>query len=299
MKAEVFYNDEKLGIIEGGTVNSLIEENFDIFKKIILKVAGNVGGYTLDKAWISRKDNETCEFHAIACGSDSVIDYDPRENESKEVIFKITGIPESMLEDNYEFEIEKKEFNPFDKQWLGDKSNVVGILEGCIDYLARSSGKEDKPSIIVQMHYPTLKNNNLPVYISQLMMQFGFAAVKKTSKNKDIFDLIEECNDVLVKLMDEDKKKINGSELLLYHKTMWYLDRRGKITALKYYREKSGRTQQEVADIIGISLRQYQRYEAIDSSLGDTKRAIIEKIAETVGVKADDLVDYYGSVLLK
>lgn len=73
---------------------------------------------------------------------------------------------------------------------------------------------------------------------------------------------------------------------------------KNKITALKYYREKTGKTQKEVAYEIGISIRQYQRYEAVDSTLGATKLPIIEKVAEVVGVTADDIIKD-GIVILK
>lgn len=73
---------------------------------------------------------------------------------------------------------------------------------------------------------------------------------------------------------------------------------KNKITALKYYREKTGKTQQEVAYEIGISLRQYQRYEALNSTLGLTKRPIIERVAEVVGVTADDIIKD-GIIILK
>lgn len=76
------------------------------------------------------------------------------------------------------------------------------------------------------------------------------------------------------------------------------MTKKNKITALKYYREKIGKTQQEVAYEIGISLRQYQRYEALNSTLGLTKRPIIERVAEVVCVTADDIIKD-GMIILK
>ena len=297
MIATVFYKKDKIQEIKGDNVNDLIEDNFDVFKPYITKEAGNAAGYTLEKAWLSRIDNDICEFHVIAHGSDILINYDPLQDELKEVIFQITGIPTEEFEGTYEYEIsEKKEFNPFDPEWEKDKSPVIGILEGCVDYLCEKKNNEyiKYPTRLVQFQYPTLKKNNLQLYIIQVMSRFAVWRIRKTDKNKDIFKLIEKLNDALITIIDNDSPDASS---LFYHKTLYYLRRRNCITALRYYREKSGKTQNEIAEAIGISLRQYQRYESINSTLPNAKKAIIDRIAEEVGVKPSDLIKY-GSIVL-
>mgnify|MGYP004456625697 FL=1 len=305
MKAEVMYKNENLGTIEGDTVKDIIEENFSIFKKYITDKAGNAAGYILEKAWIERINDSVCEFHVIAHGSDNLVNYDPTNDKSKEIIFTIFGISKENFTEYYEFEIEEsKEFSPFDAEWFTDKSSIVGILEACVDFLAENSKAYKRynyrtPSVLTSTKYPTMRDNNLPVYISQLMVCFGLFGVSKTNRNSKVFDLVEIANDSLVKMMEKDKEsKLDASRLLAYHKTRGYFRKLGKVTALQYYRKKTGKTQQEIADSVGISLRQYQRYEAINSSLGDTKQPIIERIAETVGVTAEDIVKN-GIVVLK
>ena len=99
--------------------------------------------------------------------------------------------------------------------------------------------------------------------------------------------------------MNEKPKRVGGQEFLYRYKTMDYFNKEGKITALRYYREKSGKTQSEMAEEVGISLRQYQRYESVDSSLHLAKGVIIDKIAEVVGVTVSDLIDHGTVKLIK
>lgn len=298
MKAEIFYNNVKLKNIEGKTIQGLIEDNFDLLKDIISEKTGNAAGFSLERVWVSRKDDKFCELHIIAHGSDLLIGYDPNKDEEKEIIFQITGLSKNELKEKYEVELEEKKFNPFDEKWYINKSAVVGILEGCVDYLAQIFGRKEEPSMIVQRCHINLKENNLSLYISQLMMQFGLASIKKTKENRDIFELIEKTNNILVDLMKKDNKRITTEEIIIYYKTVGYFHKRDKITALKFYREKLNKTQKEIAEAAGISLRQYQRYETINSTLGIANAFIVEKISNVLGVNVEDLV-CCGTVMLK
>ena len=140
------------------------------------------------------------------------------------------------------------------------------------------------------MSFPNLKNRNLPVYVSQLMTRFSLLKNIKF-REKECYNLIEKANNALAVLMDDDNTPIDGMELFYYHKTMHYFDRLNKITALKYYRKLSGKTHTEIAESIGMSLRQYQRYESTNSSLGDANKIIVKKIAELINVKPEQLVN--------
>lgn len=286
MKASAFYCGRLLGDIEGDTVEELIENNFNIFSK---KISDITAAYILAKVWISRKNSDVCELHVIFHGSDELINYDAREEKRTEIVFEVRGIPVDQFDSTFEFElVEKKPFDPFDEALLTETFKAVGVLEGCIDYLAESVHKES-PRFLAQNKVLTAKKCKASLYISQLMLQFSLLSVKRTSRNEDVFELIEKITDVLPKLIEQSKEKIEDTTLIYYH-TLTFFEQRGKITALKHYRMESGKTQGEVADAVGISLRQYQRYESVQSSLGIANRAVIEKIAETVGVKASDIV---------
>lgn len=294
MITKVMFNNTTIGNIEGETVKELIEENFDLFKPVLSDEAGNAAGFSLNKAWIVRINDDVCEFHVIAHGSDNLIAYDPTKDVPKEIIFNVYDIPVDEFNGIYEFEIkENEEFNPFDDKHFDDRSAVVGILEGCLDSVAYMNGiysSSKVPSKSVNMSFPNLKNRNLPVYVSQLMMRFSLLKNIKF-REKECFDLIEKANNALTILMEKDNTPIDGMELFYYHKTMHYFDRLNKITALKHYRKLSGKTQTEIAEFIGMSLRQYQRYESKNSSLGDANKIIVNKIAELINVKPEQLIN--------
>lgn len=294
MIAKVKFNDKMIGNIEGESVRELIEENFDLFKPVVRDKAGNAAGFLLNKAWIVRMNKDVCEFHVIAHGDDNLIDYDPTKDVPKEIIFNVYDVPVEEFDGTYEFEIkENEEFNPFDDKHFDNKSVVVGILEGCLDSVAYMNGiylSSKVPSKSVNMSFPNLKNRNLPVYVSQLMTRFSLLKNIKF-REKECYNLIEKANNALAVLMDEDNTPIDGMELFYYHKTMHYFDRLNKITALKYYRKLSGKTQTEIAESIGMSLRQYQRYESTNSSLGDANKIIVKKIAELINVKPEQLIN--------
>ena len=67
---------------------------------------------------------------------------------------------------------------------------------------------------------------------------------------------------------------------------------RGKdaITTLEYYRKKSGRTQQEMASIAGITLLKYKKYELAVEHLNEEKYGVVVKIANAVGTVPGSLV---------
>lgn len=87
----------------------------------------------------------------------------------------------------------------------------MGILKQCIDHLAASKGKYAPrvlPSEMVDRKFPTMQKNNLPVYISQLMLQFSLANVKVTEKNKKIFELIEKTSEALIETKRGDDNEV-------------------------------------------------------------------------------------------
>ena len=61
------------------------------------------------------------------------------------------------------------------------------------------------------------------------------------------------------------------------------------VTSLRYYRNKCGKTQKQVADEVDISLRQYIRYEKGDSDLSIVKKSVILAIVAALGVDLEKL----------
>lgn len=82
----------------------------------------------------------------------------------------------------------------------------------------------------------------------------------------------------------------NGSSTIYYYKARAIFTKMDKATALCYFRKQSGKTQTEVANELGISLRQYQRYESINSSLGYASKEMQQKVADAVGVPVKEII---------
>ena len=285
MKLTVKYQGNSLGVFTGKDFRSAIEDNFSKIGEIIKKEAGNAAGYTLEKVWV-----ENNVLHVKAHGSDTLLGYDPTEDPVTEICFDI----EDIEIDSFEFEIkEKAQFNPFMIDTT-DKVAVFGVLKACVDFLVMEKYRGNmerytfSPSEKVSMHCMTLQRTNASRYIEQLMKYFAEENIERTRKNQKVFDLIEKLNAALV-----DCDPTIGSDGLVsfyYHKSKYYLSRMNKTTALRNYRMAVGKTQKEMADILGIGIRQYQRYESLDSPLGNTTSLITEKIAEVLHVDSSDIV---------
>ena len=82
----------------------------------------------------------------------------------------------------------------------------------------------------------------------------------------------------------------NGSSTIYYYKARAIFTKMDKATALCYFRKQSGKTQTEVANELGISLRQYQRYESINSSLGYASKEMQQTVADAVGVPVKEII---------
>ena len=285
MKLTVKYQGNSLGVFEGKDFRSAIEDNFSKIGTIVKKEAGNAAGYALEKVWV-----ENNILHVKAHGSDTLLGYDPTDDPVKEICFTI----EDIEIDSFEFEIkERTPFNPFAID-INDRVAAFGVLKACVDFLVMEKYRGNmgmytfSPSEKVSMHCETLQRTNASRYIAQLMKYFTEENVKRAKGNQKVFDLIEKLKAVLV-----DCDPATGRDGLVsfyYHKTKYYLSRMNKTTALRKYRMAAGKTQKEMADILGIGIRQYQRYESLDSPLGNTTSLITEKIAEVLHVDQSDIV---------
>lgn len=289
MDIKIYYENTMIVSGTGDNVIAIVEDKFGKLIPTITKYAGNGAGCELVNVYMEYDtEKKVAWLHVFAHGSDGLIGYDATEDKDKEVVFRVAGVAAEDLPEKHIFELVENKFDPFNPKHLENKTVTLGILKQCADHLAESKGKYAPrvlPSEMVDRKYPTMQKHNLPVYISQLMLQFSLAGVKKTEKNEKIFDLIEKAIVALggVKGVDE-------TDIIAYYKTKNYFENAEKTTALQYYRKKAGLSQKEVADAVGMSLRQYQRYEAPVSGLGDAKKAVIEKIAEVVGCTMNDII---------
>lgn len=299
MKEYTIYNPkgDVVANLNDENVKSAIENNF---KTIVNGHIGNVAGYVLEEVWLEYDEEAECigtaKLHVVASGSESLVNFDPIDNPPKEVVYTISGVDKSELPEKEYFDLKSEElFDPFDKKWLDNKGIAYGIFLGTVDFIGRNHCMVNDNcsfslSSTVNLRFSTLEKVNFPVFVSQVLKTLNQHRPKNDKQTQKLLDLVHTTHTVIadVKKLTTDESTI---KILYYYKTLSALDRMNKVTALFYYRNKLGKTQQQVADEIGISLRQYQRYEAVNSTLSDTKKYVIEKIASVLNVSIDKIYD--------
>lgn len=231
--------------------------------------------------------------------SDSLINHDTINDDLKKII---TIEIHNVSDDEYYQasnslkmkSVEENVFDPFADDVRHDTNISVGIFNGCVKFLAQSyCNKRSGEGIERYMdgNY-TLMLNNPKVYMTTLLQRLTATGVKKTASSSKVIELMYDIYQSVVE-SGFNRRLDDGTVTLYTWKTFGTLQKMNKITALLYYRKKLGKSQKEIADEIGISLRQYQRYESMNSTLHDAKMLVIEKVAQVLGVEVKDIYDGY------
>lgn len=275
---------------EGETIQELIENNFYKLDDVIQKKAGNIAGYVLDTVYASFDEEQGCaKLCVFAHGSDDLSGYDPTKDSIKEVDFQLLDFGAKDLPEPYHFAIMPNRYDPFSAATRHSTAEKVGVLEAAIDYLADTmNSKRPAETLVSQME--TLRRNSFQAYLARLMTLFGFLRYRKTGKNEKFEALIQ---DLVVALQDVTQLTFqeSGSSTIYYYKAKGCFMEMDKTTALCSFRKRLGKTQTEVADELGISLRQYQRYESTNSSLGYASKEMQKKVADAVGVSVKEIIE--------
>lgn len=289
MKTRVRHGSEEW-IFEGETIQELIENNFTKLDGVIKRQAGNIAGYVPDTVYtIFDEKQGYAKLCVVAQGNDNLSGYDPTKDSSKEMDFQLLDLTAEDLPEPYYFEIGPQKYDPFSAANSHSTAERVGVLEAAVDYLAdTTNSKRPAETLIDQME--TLRRNSFQVYLARLMTLFGFLRYRKTGKNEKFEALIQ---DLVISLQDVQQLTFqeSGSSNIYYYKAKGFFMNMGKITALCYFRKKSGKTQTEVANELGISLRQYQRYESTNSSLGYASKEMQKKVADAVGASVKEIIE--------
>lgn len=287
----------KVRILFKGALKDEVEVTrlIDIVKKanidsIIKEELSNDTGYMLEKVWVETTDEKTW-LHVIGHGNENLIGYDEKDDPDKELIFELetdekleTGIIEVPLNP-------EKEFNLYTDYNKCSSLEAVGIFIRCLNHLTHS----DPVSLSFDLQFPSERKPPAGeyTYTMKLYERFQQRHIKRTKKNEKVFNVI----DSLIPVVTMEKGVYDFTSEIYYYKTLRFFEMENKMTELAYLRKKSGKTQTEIAKEADISLRQYQRYEALDSSMGCAKMAVVERIADAVGATSDQLV-YKGVVVL-
>lgn len=273
--------------ISGKDLVDAVERNFDAIAKIA--GIGNAAGYTLDKVWMEWQ-NEYVHLHITAHGSDNLVQYDPRKDAPEECVVRIRA-SEQDCSARYDFDLTEPDTKDFD--FFGPDAEVTpaamfGVALGLMDWVAenRCVRKEVYLSSFVDgtmsRHHP---DRMLLLVLSRLQ-------TLRPKRNAETDGIMDRAADLIGKFCKSEVHNVGGEYLTYYYKTLSATSRKNKITALEKLRKKAGLTQQQLADTVGISVRQLIRYEnARQSSLGDANKAIIKGLAEAIGASPKDLVN--------
>lgn len=294
----VSYGDRQC-TISGETLVEAIENHFGAIAG--LKPIGNAAGYRLDRVWMEFRDSILGGkgggvLHILAHGSDSQINYDAVNDPPRETECWIAGVKKEELPECYEFELKETEshpLGPFDDFSNASAGWTFGVIKAIIDEIGDYHCLM-KPELSISLHlgtkYPNLALVSPHKYIEaaqKMLIQYRPKTDKATAK------LMNRLLELITQFTEQyhNGNKDMSAESISYYKICHYFWLQGKVTALAYYRQKLGKTQQQVADEVGISSRQLQNYENTRfSSLGDAKFTVVAKLADALGVQPSDLV---------
>lgn len=289
--------------IEGTDIKEAVENNFSVLAKEMN--IGNAAGYSLDKVTIEYKPGILggkggIELAVTAHGDDSLVNYDPYNDEPKVSTIWIYAKKEDLPEGYYEFEInheQKPESSPFDAP--DSAGQALGYFRAICEEIASNHSrfpiKGTNLSGLcanIKTRFSNIEIANPHKYIELIQQEVRRAHPKEDAQTKK---LVERANELALMLMDYDNKEIvndinRGADLLAaIHASKWF-ENNNKITALAYYRKKAGLTGKQLAEIVGLSDRQIRNYESPNSSLGDAKNIVVENLAKALNVKQSDLV---------
>lgn len=282
--------------LPGDTFVQAVEDNF----RAIAKQAGigNAAGYALERVtaeYSPAADGKKggAILTIVSTGSSSSVNYDPANDKPRTTTVEIGGATPADLPAPYEFEINEspKNRNPFDDTYVMSLSDdhKWGIVWGLVDYLAANhcAEKEDRLTGQVMIRFPTM----LPWRPAAFQAQVEQRLVQRRPRNHPDVARIMDRIAAIIASMTNPAASVEYGWMVTHASTMIYFDRRGKVTALKHFRDKAGLSQEAVAEAAGISRRQYIRYETGESDLGNAAAKAVDSVASALGVTPDKLLD--------
>lgn len=218
------------------------------------------------------------------------------DDQTKDYVFALPGLKEKDVTKKYDLSFNEEDFDtdPFTLSFASQEA-ALGALEATIDFLANLNGEKSPTAILRTKRHE--ERENTQKFLVLLLSTAGLLHYKRTSENmryiKQINELTKFTEDIVSMGYVEATRAIMSYDIT----RAAFIDTK-KITALKYYRRKSKKSQIDIANELGISLRQYQRYESNSTSLSSANKLIIEKLAELFNISEADLVED-GEVVLK
>lgn len=280
--------------LSGSTLIDAIEAGIDsICKNTGIAMAA---GYCLDKVWMEYQESifegtGGIVLHILGHGSDAALNYDPYADPPHEETVWI-GASKEDCPLVYEFEIKEdaptKDFDPFSLEAEKNVSSIFGTVYALAEDVAKNHSKI--PNDLIDYNIPETLIRMAPIrYLIALTNRMNQCRPKS---DKATLRTTERITELMDKFAEINPKTVDDSYISYYFRTKNYIQNNGKITAMAYYRQKAGLTQKQLADIMQISLRQITRYEQLPgSTLGTAKITVVRRLADTLKVTPDDLVD--------
>ena len=281
--------------VKGDNLVDALQPRFQEIAK--LAEIGNPAGYQLDDVRLIPGPNAgEMLFQVTAHGSDLLCNYDPRADKPRTFGFPVTGVPE---EERFETVVElspvSDDFDPFADLSGKPDDYRLGVAMGLFDEVSvhRCRMPENGLPISVSLGstYPTLLTANptaaLNLITRRLNQRHPYDDADTVQMIARAQELFRSCN----------PKPLSAWFWTRVKTTIWF-ERQGKQTALQHLRIVKGLTQQQLADSVGISCRQIQNYEQLNSRLCDAKYSVVVAISEAVGCKPSDLVQDGQTVLI-
>lgn len=295
-------------IITGDNLKDACETNFQRLTRD-LKL-GNDAGAKLDKITFSYNADILSGKGGIvmsitAHGSDTMPGYDPTNDAPRTSEVYIHGTPDDLPE-NPEIELTEKStydrINPFSAGEDHNSWYTLGIICGIIDEIARNHSTrnpfEDDISYLVAKASPTLCAHNPLEFLARCQQKLKQVRVKNDGATTKLTTRMSELVITLAQKQGFGDEGEGSYQLGLFNTCYWFsLD--GRVTALSVLRNKANKTQQQVADEVGISLRQYRRYEATaEAALCNANPATVAAVAKAVNATVSQIIDDDGHEIL-
>ena len=183
---------------------------------------------------------------------------------------------------------EKKQFSPFaDTPDYARDGYRYGVIWGLIDEVARNHttcGAELSLTDKVSLKYDTLDMVSPKKYTEVLMRSLQALVPDGEDDTQEILDRIHALRAEI-----KPREPVTPATLLAQAKTLTYFRRLRQSSSLLDLRNRLGKTQQEVAEEAEISLRQYQRLESGESSVGMMSTSAAIRLAGALNTTVDEI----------
>lgn len=295
-------------IITGDNLKDACEANFQRITRD-LKL-GNAAGAMLDKVTFAYRADALDGKGGIvmsitAHGSDALLGYDPTNDTPRTTEVYIHGTPDDLPEDPAIELSEKSTYdriNPFSTADDHNSWYTLGIICGIIDEIARNHSTRnpfrDDISYLVSKASPTLCANDPLEFLARCQQKLNQVRIKNDGATAKLTTRISELVITLAQKQGFGDEGEGSYQLGLFNTRYWF-SLEGRVTALSVLRKEANKTQQQVADEVGISLRQYRRYEATaEAALCNANPATIAAVAKAVNATVSQIIDDDGHEIL-